>query len=130
MDLPSVPPGFKGIMTAGGMPDGRVKVVLVDAGESVASVDATPLEVSEALLTLMFAAQVAQVNSGVPLSETGQVMTMSPTKIAVSNDQTPGHKALIFRFGEVAIGFRIPNEMMRQIGQLMMAATADQKEKN
>ena len=130
MDLPSVPPGFDGIMTAGGMPDGRVRIILIDAGESVASVDATPLEVSEALLTLMFAAQVAQLNSGLPLSETGQVMTLSPTKIAVGNDQTPGHKALIFRFGEVAIGFRMPDEMTRQIGRLMLTAAAGQKEKN
>ena len=129
MDLPSVPPGFDGFITAGGMPDGRVKVVLVDAGESLASVDATPLKVSEALLTLMFAAQVAQVKSGLPISETGQgVMTLSPTKIVVSNDQTPGHKALIFRFGEAAIGFRIPDEMTRQIGQLMMAVTANHNE--
>jgi hypothetical protein len=130
MALPTAPPGFDGIMTAAGLPDGRVQIVLVDAGTSVASVEAVPLHVSEAVLTLLLAAQMAQVNSGIPLSETGQVLTLSPTKIALANDQTPGHKALIFRFGEAAIGFRIPDEMTRQIGQLMMAVTADQKEKN
>jgi hypothetical protein len=124
---PELPPGMtEGIYTD--IHGGKVRVHLIKNKRSVGYVDMDGAALGGAAATLLQAAYVAARQSGAaPLSgieSSVPYLLVATSSMGLASNAAPGFETIVMRSGEAQIGFPVPHEGLKRLGQALLAASA------
>jgi hypothetical protein len=129
MDLPSPPDGLSDGIFSLPLPDGKIRMVFVKKGKSIASADAGPFEAAGIAVDIFMATTFAHAKTGRPLrsfmEQPGSWHFLPVSSIGLGPCSMPEHECLILQFGEAMFGVAIPISKLRSLGEALMALAAN-----
>jgi hypothetical protein len=122
------PPGMRNGIFSESTPGGKVRVHLVQNGNSVGHFDATTEKLGLVAASILSAAHMAALASGRPSPQWRQPSLLQgaaipATRVGLSEHQDPTLQILTVQVGETLIGFELPRSTVGELGQALYAAS-------
>lgn len=111
------------------LPNGQVRLFIAKSGKEEASVEIPAAHVGNAVAVLLCAAIAGSKQSGQFVSakrgaSLKGVPYILPTGIGLSTGQPPEPHSIVIHAGATRIGFAVPNQKLRELGETLLAVSA------
>lgn len=119
-----VPAGFTTGLLIESAPDGQIAVGFAKDGVLMGDFNLSPLDVANMAAAMLAASRDGSANLPDPTDERPSGAIVMPSSFSLGPGSTPEEEALILSFGQSHLAFSMQPQVMRSLGESMVALSA------